>query len=54
MGADELLIVEQKAGRADLAGDERFRLMSGRIVNRGTLIPIISDIESLILKFRTC
>ncbi len=32
------------AGRADLAEDERFTLMTGRIVNRGTLIPIISDI----------
>ena len=32
------------AGRPELAADERFRLMSGRIVNRDALIPIIADI----------
>lgn len=32
------------AGRADLAEDERFKLMSGRIVNRDALIPLIADI----------
>ena len=32
------------AGRADLAEDQRFTLMTGRIVNRDTLIPIISEI----------
>jgi formyl-CoA transferase len=31
-------------GRAELAEDERFKLMSGRIVNRDSLIPIISGI----------
>ena len=32
------------AGRPDLAEDERFRLMTGRIVNRDALIPLIADI----------
>ena len=32
------------AGRADLAEDQRFKLMSGRIVNRDALIPLIADI----------
>ncbi len=32
------------AGRGDLAEDERFKLMTGRIVNRDALIPIIRDI----------
>jgi crotonobetainyl-CoA:carnitine CoA-transferase CaiB-like acyl-CoA transferase len=32
------------AGRPELAEDERFRMMSGRIVNRDVLIPLISDI----------
>ncbi|TSA12169.1 MAG: CoA transferase [Betaproteobacteria bacterium] len=32
------------AGRPELAADPRFRLMSGRIVNRGALIPLIADI----------
>ncbi len=32
------------AGRMDLAEDERFKLMTGRIVNRDALIPIVSDI----------
>jgi crotonobetainyl-CoA:carnitine CoA-transferase CaiB-like acyl-CoA transferase len=31
-------------GRPELAADERYRLMSGRIVNRDTLIPLIADI----------
>ena len=32
------------AGRPELAEDERFRLMSGRIVNRDALIPLIAEI----------
>jgi len=32
------------AGRPELAEDERFRLMSGRIVNRNALIPLIAEI----------
>ncbi|MBE0615269.1 MAG: CoA transferase [Burkholderiales bacterium] len=32
------------AGRPELAADERFRLMSGRIVNRDALIPLIAEI----------
>jgi len=32
------------AGRPELAADERFRLMSGRIVNRDALIPLVADI----------
>ncbi len=32
------------AGRPELAGDERFRLMTGRIVNRDALIPLIAAI----------
>jgi len=32
------------AGRQELAEDERFRLMSGRIVNRGVLIPLIAEV----------
>ena len=32
------------AGRPEMAGDERFRLMTGRIVNRDTLIPLIAEI----------
>ena len=32
------------AGHPELAADERYRLMSGRIVNRDTLIPLIADI----------
>jgi len=32
------------AGRPDLIDDERFKLMTGRIVNRDALIPIVSDI----------
>ena len=32
------------AGRSELAEDERFRLMSGRIVNRDALIPLIAGI----------
>jgi crotonobetainyl-CoA:carnitine CoA-transferase CaiB-like acyl-CoA transferase len=32
------------AGRPELAGDERFRLMSGRIVNRDALIPLVAEI----------
>jgi crotonobetainyl-CoA:carnitine CoA-transferase CaiB-like acyl-CoA transferase len=32
------------AGRPELAEDERFRLMSGRIVNRDALIPMIAGI----------
>ena len=31
-------------GRAELAEDERFRLMSGRIVNRDALIPLIAEV----------
>ncbi|MBE0626774.1 MAG: CoA transferase [Burkholderiales bacterium] len=31
-------------GRPELAADERYRLMTGRIVNRDTLIPLIADI----------
>jgi len=31
-------------GRPELAADERYRLMSGRIVNRDKLIPLIADI----------
>jgi crotonobetainyl-CoA:carnitine CoA-transferase CaiB-like acyl-CoA transferase len=30
-------------GRPELAEDERYRLMSGRIVNRDTLIPLIAE-----------
>jgi crotonobetainyl-CoA:carnitine CoA-transferase CaiB-like acyl-CoA transferase len=32
------------AGRPELAEDERFRLMTGRIVNRDALIPLIAEI----------
>ena len=32
------------AGRPELAVDERFRLMSGRIVNRAALIPLVAEI----------
>jgi crotonobetainyl-CoA:carnitine CoA-transferase CaiB-like acyl-CoA transferase len=32
------------AGRPELAEDERFRLMTGRIVNRDTLIPLVAEI----------
>jgi crotonobetainyl-CoA:carnitine CoA-transferase CaiB-like acyl-CoA transferase len=32
------------AGRPELAADERFRLMTGRIVNRDALIPVIAEI----------
>jgi crotonobetainyl-CoA:carnitine CoA-transferase CaiB-like acyl-CoA transferase len=32
------------AGHPELAEDERFRLMSGRIVNRDTLVPLIAAI----------
>jgi crotonobetainyl-CoA:carnitine CoA-transferase CaiB-like acyl-CoA transferase len=32
------------AGRPELAEDERFRLMTGRIVNRNALIPLIAEI----------
>ena len=32
------------AGRPELAEDERFRLMSGRIVNRDALIPLVAEI----------
>ena len=32
------------AGRSELAEDERFRQMSGRIVNRDALIPLIAEI----------
>jgi crotonobetainyl-CoA:carnitine CoA-transferase CaiB-like acyl-CoA transferase len=32
------------AGRSELAEDERFRLMSGRIVNRDALVPLIAGI----------
>ncbi|MDP2639131.1 MAG: CaiB/BaiF CoA-transferase family protein [Betaproteobacteria bacterium] len=35
------------AGRPELAEDERFRLMSGRIVNRDALIPLIADIMQM-------
>ena len=31
-------------GHLELAGDDRFRLMSGRIVNREVLIPMVADI----------
>jgi len=34
----------QVAGRPELVADERFRLMSGRIVNREALIPLIAEI----------
>ena len=34
----------QVAGRPELAQDERFRLMSGRIVNRDALIPLVAEI----------
>ena len=34
----------QVVGRPELAQDERFRLMSGRIVNRDALIPLVADI----------
>jgi len=32
------------AGRPELAADERFRLMTGRIINRDALIPLIAEI----------
>jgi len=32
------------AGRPELAEDERFRLMSGRIMNRDALIPLVAEI----------